>query len=286
VALAVVGAAPPLGAQEGKDPLDAQEGKDTNDEIPAMQFRRDQAVELFADVKLTPLESIGSLDSIKGRWIQALSKRIASIDQEYYLTDAQKKRLFVAGQGDIKRALDRMQAVEGRPDAASDLARALLRLNNEANLAGDLESDIFGRGSLLTKVMTTTLTDEQRRAAYERRRKEQRARYRATVADVAASLAPALGLTDERRQKLESLLLQEIRAPRELGESNRAYIMYHFLGLPEAKIRSILDDTQWRRLAGVRRYWESRPSGWSKAGVEGVDEPAKSAHTRKLDRRE
>jgi hypothetical protein len=196
------------------------------------------------------------------------------------LTDAQRKKLHVAGQGDIKRALDRYSAVHRRDAKANDAEHMILRLNQEeAELARDLDSGIFGRGSLFSKVMATTITEGQARTAHERHRKEQWAGYRASVVDVAASLAPALGLADEQRQKLESLLLEEIPAPRELGESNRPHIMYHFFRLPETKVRPIFDDAQWRLLREVRRSWETRPSFWSKAGVEGVAGPAKADHT-------
>ena len=59
-------------------------------------------------------------------------------------------------------------------------------------------------------------------------------------------IARSLGLTDGQRRRLEAVLLEETRAPENLATYDYAIVMYQASLIPEARIRPVFDDVQWR----------------------------------------
>ncbi len=74
-------------------------------------------------------------------------------------------------------------------------------------------------------------------------------------------LARSLGLTDDQRRRFETLLLEETRPPKEFGVADYQIVMYQAAKIPEAKLKPIFDDLQWRTLrrelavAGNQEPW-------------------------------
>lgn len=104
-----------------------------------------------------------------------LAEKVATIDRMCKLTDVQKRKIELAGRGDVARLMDRVErlkrkfdqfnrspTVEQIQDWATEMAadRERLRL--------PLESAAFGEGTLFAKVLNTVLTPEQT-AAFDRR---------------------------------------------------------------------------------------------------------------------
>lgn len=102
------------------------------------------------------------------RLYKVLAEKIASIDRKCELTDLQKRKLELAGRGDVARLfgrVDRVRTVFSRcqktwtvaqiQEWAADIAVERERLNR------DLDSEPFGRGSLFSKVLTPVLTPYQ-----------------------------------------------------------------------------------------------------------------------------
>ncbi len=61
-------------------------------------------------------------------------------------------------------------------------------------------------------------------------------------------LARSLGLTDDQRRRFETLLLEETRPPEQFGVDDYQVVMSQAARIPEARIRPIFDDLQWRIL--------------------------------------
>jgi hypothetical protein len=96
-----------------------------------------------------------------------LAEKIASVDRICGLTRVQNQRLQLAGRGDIKRFLDRLDSLQAQiqegPDTDDEKERAWAdRLNVEAaGIRRALNSGVFEAGSLFTKVLKKTLTTDQ-----------------------------------------------------------------------------------------------------------------------------
>jgi len=203
---------------------------------------------------------VQAVAAFRERLNRDLMTHVNRADPEFELTEQQKTKLILAGRGDIKRVLDRRQAIQERLERASadDPATAVKYAREIEDFQENLQRGIFGDESLFAKTMATTITREQRNKAVDRRRENRLAGYRLAVADAAVRLTPALGLSDEQARKLKKLLTDEINPPLQSGETDHAYIMFHFAHLPEAKVKPIFNDTQWKLLCKLRTDWESR----------------------------
>ena len=73
-------------------------------------------------------------------------------------------------------------------------------------------------------------------------------RYWARVDLAMELLNNSVGFTDEQRQRLVKLLAEETRPPRRLGQNDYYAVLYLLASLPEAKVKPIFDDVQYRSL--------------------------------------
>ncbi len=59
----------------------------------------------------------------------------------------------------------------------------------------------------------------------------------------------ATGCSDEQRERLTKLLLQETRLPSRLDDDEISVMLAQAARLPESKIRPIFDESQWRSVS-------------------------------------
>jgi hypothetical protein len=111
-------------------------------------------------------------EEIRDRYESALKSRVDSTVRLYGLSAVQKKKLEVAGRGDIKRLFDR--AVEAGkisplPAVAGNEFPAIEQdeLPHQLSTTGEL----FGEGSLFAKILKKTVTTKQA-ARYEKTARE------------------------------------------------------------------------------------------------------------------
>jgi hypothetical protein len=250
-------------AQEADEPEDQDRGQKMERRLHLLQLRQ---LQRQARIRLRTVE----VEPLRQRLDRELTQHVNRAAREFELADAQKTKLMLAGRGDIKRACDRGEAIQARLLRAVDDRDEIIRCELEtADFENFLQGGVFGRESLFAKTMATTITQEQRENAIDRRkqdelrrREDELAGYRMAVRDAVARLTPALGLSDEQVVKLKKLLSEEIDPPVHSGESDHAYIMYHFAKLPEAKVRPIFNNVQWRLLTTMRPSWDERE--WSR----------------------
>ncbi len=157
---------------------------------------------------------------------QVLNGQLRAFDRQYRLTDAQKQKLLLAGQGDIKRALDRVQDLRARFQRVKYERNAVIECIQEAGrLRRELETLTPGVNSLLVKTIATTVTEDQKAREAELLHEYQSGRFEAALTEAAAKMVPVLNLSPEQQRRLEKLLLSEIRPPRRFGELNLR--LYH-----------------------------------------------------------
>ncbi len=151
---------------------------------------------------------LGGSAPARGKLDSYLALRIDDFERTLGLTELQKKKLELAGRGDIKRFFDRVQEAKCK----------FLRSQNEPNnniwqeiqpLQLELNAGIFGDGSIFAKSITKTLNDDQA-ARYESVTRERIAeRRKATIDWFVVHIDKGLGFSDEQRGRLVELLLNE-----------------------------------------------------------------------------
>ncbi len=187
-----------------------------------------------------------------------LALQTEEIDRACGLSEAQRKKIQLAGRGDMKRFFDRVedarkvfQAVKNDQNKFQEVWQHIQPLQTE------LSAGLFGESSIFRKTLRKTLTAEQA-ARYDKIEHERTAsRYRAKVELAVAMLDNGLPLHDEQRRKLVALLVEETKPPKRFGQYDYYVVMIQMAKLPESKVKPLFDAVQWKavqqQLNGMRR---------------------------------
>ncbi len=194
-----------------------------------------------------------------------LLMQIEELDRACGLTDAQRAKLMLAGRGDLKRILDayddkkkKFRATGGDQNRINEIFQDIQPLQ-QAIAAGP-----FGEGSIFAKSIAKTL-DPAQTERFEKVASEKRTyRYRARVELAVNLLDGYVGMTADQRRRLVKVVVDETRSPRKFGRQDYQVVMLLASKIPEARLRPIFDDAQWRK---VRRQMD---------GVKGLEMYLKS----------
>jgi hypothetical protein len=182
---------------------------------------------------------------------KALDEQLEEVSRILRLSDAQIKKLELAGKGDIKRFLDRFRDVEQKlNEELGDTKELQLAITSVMKYSPDRASlDVFGASSLFAKTLASTLTPEQAARRELVQLERNRLRYERAIGNAVATMKRNLHLSSDQTERLEQLLRGETRPPRRFGAaSDRALINRQLSRLPEEKIRPIFDEQQWQTL--------------------------------------
>jgi hypothetical protein len=233
-------------------PAHAQAAAETDEqeEKPAPALGRGRAVHV-SDRQFDRwiFASDGGADSARMLTESRLKSRIAYIDQLCWLSQNQRKKLEVAGRGDIKRFFDRVEEKRNQFHHGEMHQAELIQEMTEVQKMGrDYRSTIFNDRSMFGKVLGMTL-DREQADRYGRNRDDARlSRHQSRVEWVALTLQKNLLLTDVQRVRLVSVLFEETRPPQRFGPSDYYGIIYQASRLPEARLRPIFAEAEWRAL--------------------------------------
>jgi hypothetical protein len=193
------------------------------------------------------------------------------------ISQAQQRKLRLAGQGDIRRFFDRVEEFTEKLKArypsgvidhkdSSGIKQELWPLR-DARSGG-----LFGRDSLFAKSLASALTAGQR-THYERSEPARKAsEYRAAIEKGVARMSGLLVLSNEQRQQLTQLLLKEARPPRTLGHDDAGkfwgIVLVQMHRLPQERLKPLFDRAQW---ATLREYFKRVPAVVKLFQQEGID---------------
>lgn len=209
----------------------------------------------------------GDVDSARLLSESRLKSRIGYIDQLCILTPDQRKKLELAGRGDIKRFFD--QVAERKKAFYHEKSRdEVLQSVELARLLGQAyRSGIFSDASMFAKVLGAIL-DPAQLIRYRRDGNGSRlTRYQARLEWVALTLQKGLSLSDGQRIRLLCILLEETRPPRRFGPIDYYGIMVQASRIPEGRLKPIFSVREWDGFQkeideARRREGELRESGY------------------------
>jgi hypothetical protein len=188
-----------------------------------------------------------SAEAARRRQESVLALKVEEIDRACRLTEQQKQKLQLTGQGDIKRFFDKYELLKEKAYATLDENQNLNTVFQETTpLASILQVGLFGSGSLFQRSFHTTLTSAQM-ANYDAISRERiQFRHNANIDLVVTTLEESVPLPSVQRQKLVHFLRQELKAPSITGNYDFYYIMWQLGTIPEEKLKPFFDATQWR----------------------------------------
>jgi len=222
---------------------------------------------------------MGGAGIARNRLKAALELHIDEINRFCGMTEPQKRKLQLAGQGDIKRFFDRVDEAKRRyllvmNDQNHNIWEDVQPLQNALNVG------IFGDESIFAKTVKTTLDSEQAAMLAENEASRSRNRYQVTIDWFVTHIDKMLGMTAEQRSRLANLL-KETPPPRRFGSSDYYYLMYRIGQFAEDRVRPIFDDLQWR-LFSVQLNQARGMQQWLKNNGMIEDEPAEGKRGKRL----
>jgi hypothetical protein len=179
--------------------------------------------------------------------------QVRKLTAQCQLREDQAKKLQLAGHGDIKRFMDRIEHVakimDDSTSSIDDLRAARIEIQalRIQTLRTPASERLFGEDSLLGKTLTAMLDPHQASARRAALFEQNRQRHKAAIESAAKTLQTNLNLSDRQRDRLTKLLLKETRPPRKFGTApDVGLVLFQLSQISEEKTRPIFDDAQWR----------------------------------------
>jgi hypothetical protein len=173
-----------------------------------------------------------------------LAAQISDIDRACSLTDTERKKLQLAGRGDIKRFFDRIQQESNSPRIS-------------------LGASLFHEDSLLVKSLRNTLTSDQFARCEAIARKRRELRHHESVLNAVAMLKldfeeeRAIVVREAQWQDLLTLMTHETAPSRRPGPCDYQVLLLQLGRLPEEKLKRLFDpdhrQIMQRVIAGYQR---------------------------------
>ena len=178
-----------------------------------------------------------------------LSLRIEAMDRLSKLTDAQKRKLQLAGMSDIKRFSDVYESLKQKLVNTQYPQNDVNKVFNELQpLQQQWRAGVLGSESLFNKVLRHSLDPQQSEEGERAEQERIRFQYRAKVQLAIGTIENSMPLTAAQRKDLEKLLLEETRPPKSFGQYDVYIVLIQASKLPEKKLRAIFDEPQMRAL--------------------------------------
>ena len=194
----------------------------------------------------------GNAANIRKRFDSQLTLQVEELERMCGLSETQKKKLQLAGRGDIKRLFDQVE----------ERRKKFQLVKNDQNKFNEFWQDVqpfqvvfsqgaFGPGSFFNKTLKNTLTSEQIASFQAADRERRMFQYRTTVEAVIDMLDQVVSFRAEQRQKIVNLLVERKKLPRVFGQYNYYLVLYQASQLPEANLKEFLDEPQIKALNKV-----------------------------------
>mgnify|MGYP003390184672 CR=1 FL=1 len=176
----------------------------------------------------------------------ALATEIQWVDAQCSLTSMQKKKLGLAGKGDIHQFFSRAAELRPKLTAAPMSHERYIELMAELSpLRMAMPSGLTGENSLFRKTLRRTLTDEQRLRYQALERQRQKATIEAAMLTWGQT-ANGLKLTGETRQKFTELILDHGRLPWTVGSYGQYVVLLEANQLRD-RMKPLLTEPEWEK---------------------------------------
>jgi hypothetical protein len=183
-----------------------------------------------------------------------LTVHLDEIERACKLTEVQKKKLQLAGRGDIKHFFDRYEEVKRNFKPINqnhpDFQEIWQKLWQDINpLQQSLQNGLFEEESLFAKSVSNTLTPAQK-GGYDALAEQRRQfNWKITISQAVEMLDRSMRMTKAQRQQLTELLIKETRpAKKIMNYYEQYYLFWQLQKLPPAKFRPLFDEAQLKVL--------------------------------------
>ena len=217
-----------------------------------------------APVRLAPRGPVKITDRQFDRWVflnemdsdmarqlaeARLSSRIAFVDLICGISPEQRRKLEVAGRGEIKAFFDDLAQLRAKVRSAGKDVEELDRLGVEVRRQAMSYLQLGSLDSRFSKVLRATIDREQSDRYRERWDEVRLLRYQSRVEWVCLTLQKNHDFSVGERFRLVVVMLEETRPLRVFGPGDYYGVMCQAARIPEQRIRPIFfQDADWRAL--------------------------------------
>lgn len=178
-----------------------------------------------------------------------LTLKVDSIDHVCGLTEDQMAKFQLAGQGDIKRFYDDVDAARAKFMKVRRNQNAFNNIWQEIQpLQARVNTGLFGQASFFQKVLKRSLNDEQFAKYEEAERQRWQFRHSARLALVVAMLERTMPLRAKQRERFISVLEEETEPVKVMGQYDYYVALYQLAKVPNQRLMPIFDKAQWKVL--------------------------------------
>lgn len=205
----------------------------------------------------------GSRERHRRGLARKLDVAVKILDLKYAISEADKKKLVLAGQVDIRRYFHQVEILRQEYRKTRGDHRQLLVVHRKSvALRIDAADRLFDERSFFAKVANRTLQDAaSSRAAARRQLQLRSAAERAVVPlERTASLRP------EQSEALAALLLAETPSIN-VGEDDDVLMKYRLTEFSEEQLKLLLDEAQWPRVQVVLNVFQDYRAGLEAQGL-------------------
>lgn len=202
--------------------------------------------------------------SAKGKLDDALQTHISLIANTVGLNDEQRRRLELAGKGDIARFWSLVVRLKQKYPGGRMSQEKFNQMWQEIQpLTTRFAAGLHGRHSLFEKMLPGILSESQLQT-YAAEEKARRVRhFRAKVEATVQILDQRVPMTDAQRKTFVELTVTKTEPPLAFGQNDFYLILWRMSQIPEADLRPLFDDEEWKvlntqldQVRGMRQWVE------------------------------
>jgi parvulin-like peptidyl-prolyl isomerase len=222
--------------------------------VDEAQFEMDASVFdqwVFGNHAVMHTGSRRTMDSQIELWMNA-------IDAVCRLTDQQRLKLRLAAKGDVAHFMQDVEVVRAKFMLVRKDQDKVNEIYQEIQpLAARFQRGVFGEDSLLQKVVSNTLDDEQAEKWREAESRRREFHFRTRVEHIVLSMGHSLALSEKQRDKLIELLLDRTEPMESASQYEFYLMMYRLSEMPQDELKPLFDDPQW---ASMKRQLQQAKS--------------------------
>jgi hypothetical protein len=175
----------------------------------------------------------------------SLAMKVDEIAAACKLTPAQRRKLVLAGHGDIQRFVEEVDSKRAEFELVrKDQQRFGNFYQTLQPLRTRFQGGLFNEGSFFAKSVSRALEPEQAEQFAASLRERAAYRYEACVDLLVVKLGQGTGLTTDQRRRLRDVILAETKPPKSMGTQEFNAAFYQASKIPLERFREVLDPSQ------------------------------------------
>lgn len=191
-------------------------------------------------------EQTAAESDARKRWNSVLAAQVQAMDRLYSLSEPQKKKLLLAGKGDIHQHFSRLAEIRSKVTAGPLQREQFAALMKELQpIQNATRENLFDDNSLFQKTLRTILTDEQRRRFRSIELEQQRRILESVMQDWDLA-ADRFKLWGEPRKKFIELLVPRLHISPSAGAYSHSIVFLEAWRIRE-QVRPLLTADEWKK---------------------------------------